>query len=481
MPIEISGNRAMMLNVKLWRKIALFTLAGLTAGAMVTAVVCLDTVDHRPYFRESYYLETAARLRSSAETNRLAHGELLAGFGFVRLTPTLNASEDVVAEGKFRSMPLAGYGNRKGKPATGVHDGVYVKALALKVGDRLGVVVGADALIIPEEVTEIAMRRLAAESGLVREQVYLGATHTHASLGGWGEGMVAEAFAGGYQPGARAWFSDCIVNAVKGALTDLKPARYGHGEFSAPEYIRNRLVGDLGLVDPEFNFGVVKQDGGKTVVLGVYGAHATVLSGGNMEFSGDYPGYWQRAVEEATGGMAMFLAGGVGSHSPVSGGKGFEGAERMGEGLAQKLLANLQGTSLTNRVTLGIVGLDLSLPPLNVRISDEVRLRPWLAKKLLRTDRQTFLQVFRINDSVWISTPCDFSGELALEIKDSIQARGASAAITSFNGDYLGYVIPSRYYHMPGYEPRLMSFFGPNVTDYLEEMMRSMAQLVLRE
>jgi hypothetical protein len=82
---------------------------------------------------------------------------------------------------------------------------------------------------------------------------------------------------------------------------------------------------------------------------------------------------------------------------------------------------------------------------------------------------------------VWISTPCDFSGELALEIKDSIKARGASAAITSFNGDYLGYVIPSRYYHMPGYEPRLMSFFGPNVTDYLEEMMRSMAQLVLRE
>lgn len=74
-----------------------------------------------------------------------------------------------------------------------------------------------------------------------------------------------------------------------------------------------------------------------------------------------------------------------------------------------------------------------------------------------------------------ISTPCDFSGELALGIKDCLRARGADAAITSFNGDYVGYVIPARYYHMSGYEPRLMSFFGPNVPDYFDEMIRAMA------
>lgn len=71
--------------------------------------------------------------------------------------------------------------------------------------------------------------------------------------------------------------------------------------------------------------------------------------------------------------------------------------------------------------------------------------------------------------------PCDFSGELALGIKDCLRARGADAVITSFNGDYVGYVIPARYYHMSGYEPRLMSFFGPNVPDYFDEMIRAMA------
>jgi len=469
----------MILSVKRPLRIGLRIMAGLASIAVATVVLCLDTVDNRPYFKEPYYAETTARLRASTETNRPVFGELSAGIGVVRLTPTVNASEDVPTEGKFRSMPLAGYGNRKGKPATGVHDDLHVKALALRVGDRLGVMVAADALIIPEEVTEIAMRRLAAESGLVREQVYLGATHTHASLGGWGEGMVAEAFAGAYQPGARTWFSDCIVKAVKGALADLKPAKFGSGHFAAPEFIRNRLVGDLGSVDPEFNFALVKQDTGRIAVLGVYGAHATVLPAGNMEFSGDYPGYWQRAVESSTGGMAVFMAGGVGSHSPVSGGKEFEGAERMGQALAQKLIAELPRTMLTNQVTLGILGLDVALPTLNVRVSDDLRLRPWLAEKLLRTDRRSFIQAYRINDSVWISTPCDFSGELAMEIKNALEVRGMNAVVTSFNGDYIGYVIPSRYYHLGGYEPRVMSFFGPNVPAYLDEMMRRMAQILI--
>ena len=210
-------------------------------------------------------------------------------------------------------------------------------------------------------------------------------------------------------------------------------------------------------------------------VLGSYAAHDTVLSGDMMEFSAGYPGCWQRAVEQATGGTAVFLAGGVGSHSPLPDGKGFAGAERMGQSLAAALLAQLPRIALTNRITFGLLGLDVAMPPLNVRLSDGLRLRPWLAQRLLRAQDHSFLQAFRLEDAIWISTPCDFSGELALEIKDWGRARGADAVITSFNGGYVGYVIPARYYHLSGYEPRLMSFFGPNVPDYFGEMIRTMA------
>ena len=438
-------------------------------------ILSLDGVDYRPYLREPYYAGTTARLRAHQATNSVARGELAVGFGRALLTPSVNAPQDNPAKGQFRSLPLAGYGSRHGKPATGAHDDLYVKAVALRVGDRLGVMLGADALIIPPEVTEAAMRRIEPELKLSREQIYLSATHSHCSLGGWGEGTVAEAFAGGFQPGARVWFAECIVAAVRDAIADLKPASFGHGHFLAPDFVRNRLVGELGKVDPEFSFALLKQKDGKLAVLGSYAAHATVLSGDMMEFSADYPGCWQRAVEQATGGPAVFLAGGCGSHSPATGGKGFAGAERMGQALARSLVEQLPQIPMTNAITFGMLGLELTMPPLNVRVSDEVRLRPWLAQRLMPVKKRSFLQVFRLNDSVWVSTPCDFSGELALGIKDFLRVRGSRAVITSFNGDYIGYVISPRYYHLNGYEPRLMSFFGPNVPEYFDELIRTMA------
>ena len=130
---------------------------------------------------------------------------------------------------------------------------------------------------------------------------------------------------------------------------------------------------------------------------------------------------------------------------------------------------------MTNVVSLGMIGLDVALPPFNVRLSDGLRLRPWVAKKLLHRSDQTFLQVFRIDDALWVSTPCDFSGELALGIKNGFRARGKDVTIMSFNGDYVGYVILPRYYHMDGYEPRTMSFYGPHVPDYFEDLIRGMA------
>jgi hypothetical protein len=62
-----------------------------------------------------------------------------------------------------------------------------------------------------------------------------------------------------------------------------------------------------------------------------------------------------------------------------------------------------------------------------------------------------------------------------MDLEDTLFRRGFQATVTSFNGDYIGYIIPSRYYHLSGYEPRVMSFFGPTMPDYLQELMRTMA------
>ena len=116
-----------------------------------------------------------------------------------------------------------------------------------------------------------------------------------------------------------------------------------------------------------------------------------------------------------------------------------EGAERLGNALAQSVIESLPATTLSRSNTFGFVGLDVSMPSLNIRLTDGIRLRPWLARRLLHTPSHSFLQVFRMNDSVWISTPCDFSGEMALDIKDTLRSRNFHGVITSFNGDYVGF------------------------------------------
>jgi hypothetical protein len=211
-------------------------------------------------------------------------------------------------------------------------------------------------------------------------------------------------------------------------------------------------------------------------VIGAFAAHATVLGADNMQFSGDWPGEWERAVEAQTGGLAVFFAGGVGSHAPVPGAHSFDGTRRMGEALAQRTAALLPTLSPQPRIAFGTLGLKVDLPEIHARVTDARRLRPVIAGRLLPVQGTTFIQGLRLGDALWISTPCDFSGELALPLKEHFALRGRRLTVTSFNGDYIGYIIPGKYYHLDGYEPRTMSFFGPTVPDYFTELIRRLGE-----
>jgi neutral ceramidase len=452
-------------------KRAAWTVAAIAALLLATAIATLTTVDRTPYRQLPAFAQASSRLQRAKSASNVVFGELRAGFGRVRLTPTVGAVGADPAQGRFQAVPLAGYGARHGQPATGQHQELWVKAVAFAVAGRTGVVVSADALIIPRAVADTAARRICQAKGLTRPAVYFGATHTHASLGGWGEGYVNEQFAGGFVPGMPEWFAQQLASAATMALDDLSPASLGHGGFTAPEFVRNRLLGDGAAEDPEFSLLLVKQTDGDDAVVGAYAAHATVLPASNLRFSGDYPGQWALGVEKATGALAMFLAGGAGSHGPRAGAPGFDGVQRMGEALTKLSVQVLTNIRVTNRLAFGMLGVETPLPPLQVRVSEGVRLRPWVARALLPVQPETLLQGWRLGDGVWLSTPCDFSGELALDLKVVGHARGMGVTVTSFNGDYVGYVIPAKHYHLSGYEPRVMSFYGPQLPDYFMDVL----------
>ncbi|HSO88990.1 MAG TPA: neutral/alkaline non-lysosomal ceramidase N-terminal domain-containing protein, partial [Draconibacterium sp.] len=245
---------------------------GISLGIIIALLIVLflaatGPVDETPYFETGYFKKSCAEADSLKNNFTPVKGLLLAGFSKVSITPTLNSAADNIEKGEFVKIPMAGFGARKGEPSTGIHDSIFVKAAALKVEDKLVVLVGADILIMPPNITDSVMKVL-AENGIKREEVFLSATHTHSSVGAWGPGFVGKEFAGEFNPIIVKWLVQKISKAVLIAVADLKPAAISTGDFNAADYTRNRLIGELGTKNDDFSYLLIQQNEGKKAVVG---------------------------------------------------------------------------------------------------------------------------------------------------------------------------------------------------------------------
>ena len=443
--------------------------------------LALDGVDYKPYFDEDYYANTKTRLDSITDVLTLQTGRVQVGFGKVSITPTLGVEKDDPAKGAFSSLPLAGYGAREGKPAEGIHDSLFIKTVALQVGNEVVVLIGSDILIVSPQISKGVSKELFEIRNLKRSQLFFNATHTHSGVGAWSEGIVGELFAGPANPSVAEWLIDCYVRAVEDALDDLEPGNLGTGRFDAPGFISNRLVGEKGMKNSEFVFIVAGQESGKKAILGSFGGHPTMLGSGNLMLSGDFPGYWQRKLEDSGADMAVYFAGSVGSHSAKSHGEKFDKPKYIGEALADSVLKYDDDILLQDTISLASITLKMDLPEFHFRVTDGIRLAPGIVRKLLPDIGDVYVQTARIGDLMWATAPSDFSGELTIGYRNAMCKYGFNALVTSFNGSYTGYIIPGKYYHLNEYESRLMSWFGPYMGPYTNEMigrmMKNLAEL----
>ncbi|MDO9341431.1 MAG: neutral/alkaline non-lysosomal ceramidase N-terminal domain-containing protein [Bacteroidales bacterium] len=434
-------------------------------------------VERASYFHQDYYQKTAARIDSFKSAMVIVNDSIQAGFAKISITPSLNNSEDLYREGKFIQVPLAGFGARKGKSATGIHDSVFVKAVALKVDRQTLVFVSADLLIMPPNIID-SVTILLSKGGILRQQMFFSATHSHSSLGGWGPGYIGEQFAGKENKNLERWLVLKISKAVTSAIADLRPARIGSGCFYAGNYTRNRVIGELGTKNNDFSFITLEQIGYKKAIIGSFSAHSTTMGSNNMEISADYPGYWERKIEDTSADLALFFAGSTGSQSPVGKGDGFDKPKYIGEALADSLNVHLPRVVLNDKITFSSVSLKIQLPEYHMRITTKINLSSYLSKKLMPPPENVYLQAIRIDNMVWITTPCDFSGEYALQIKNALAAKGFNSNVTSFNGSYVGYIVPGRYFYLNEYEPKLMGWFGPNMGEYTMDLIRQISKIV---
>jgi len=197
-----------------------------------------------------------------------------------------------------------------------------------------------------------------------------------------------------------------------------------------------------------------------------------------MEFSADYPGYWERKMEKDSFDVALFAAGALGSQSPSGEGKAFERSRYIGESLADSLINELPAAVYQQTTTIGFATLRVSMPEYHLRLTTRINMATWLSNRLMPEPRNVYFQAIRIGNMIWISAPSDFSGELAMQIKNELAAKSYSAVVSSFNGSYIGYIVPSGYFYMDEYESKLMGWFGPTMGDYSIYLIRQLTEIV---
>ena len=108
-----------------------------------------------------------------------------------------------------------------------------------------------------------------------------------------------------------------------------------------------------------------------------------------------------------------------------------------------------------------------------VKISQDWKLRAWLFRSAFG-EYDHFLTVLRIGDLVMLGAPCDFSGEFSASLDSTARRHNLTSIVTSFNGGYIGYVTPGKYYDINHYETRLMNWYAPGTGEYIRTCLEKL-------
>ncbi|MGC3944931.1 MAG: neutral/alkaline non-lysosomal ceramidase N-terminal domain-containing protein [Chryseolinea sp.] len=357
----------------------------------------------------------------------------------------------------------AGYGNRLGKKVTSVHDSIYVRCLVIDNGANKVAIVTADLLLIPPEVAKLLESELSSV-GFSPDNTYFGATHSHNSVGNWSHGAMTVMY-GDYDDALVHFIKDNILRAIKNADASRVKASISAAHIPVAGAVRNRINKNNPVDSLLRVVRIVRDDSAKLLLLS-FTAHATCLSDENIVLSGDYPGQLTRSLEQQGYQFAMFMAGAVGSHAGKTKEREWPCVEEMSSKLTAALNQRLKDFETVSDTTLWMGRVKLELTEAQFKVSKNWRLRPSAFNGLMG-DYPEYITGLRIGDQLMLGTPCDFSGEFYPSLDSMAAARNLKLMVTSFNGGYIGYVTPERYYDVDHYETQLMNWYGPGTGEYL--------------
>jgi hypothetical protein len=394
----------------------------------------------------------AAALAMAASWHGASAGQLLAGAARVAITPP-------AGEFPFRS---AGE-----KPFTGVHDDVFVRALALDDGEgQRALVVSAEVTTIPQPAGFVAA--LAQATGLAPSAIVLLATHTHS---------VPLVFFHGAEPDAAQQrelerLRAATVQAARQALAALRPARvaFVRGEAfvntnNGEQSGRKDWYDPAGSSDKTLDLLRVTTTAGEPLGLLVnYASHAEVMfrsvsKDGGYEVTGDLPGAVSRILETHRGGVVLFTSGAEGDQLPLF--KSLQpdailpGSDQGAGGWA---LLDAQARRLAASVISTLAAAPAGEPAVRLHIAAAAASCPGQRYQVDRATRRVTgvastgpvsipLSVLRIGDIVLAGIGADIASDIGVAIRQSVPAR-QTMLLTMLAGS-VGYLLNDAAYAHP--------------------------------
>jgi len=374
-------------------------------------------------------------------------------------------------------VSLAGYGERAFTPNTGVADPIYARALVVDNGERRLAFATVDLLLVierwpPQSCFGLAQSNIvAAATGVLRR-------HSHA--------FGARRFAGGLVESIA--IGPCraeLVEKFRGAHRRGDPCRRKRLGACGVERV---IVETAGRPDRQpYRAERTSQPLARYARLSPATGIETDCIAARVRRPCDLSGV---ARPQRLGRLSRRALGGAGNVARVpcpvlrrrrrqhgacvARSARTVGAER-GRGIGERAAIGLKSVEWKRDVELESIGATFPLPAPAVKLAAVFSFRRCLPASCAVNGLGAWSENRR---SRFSRRPLRLQRQPAAELRAC--TTGTTTIVTSFNGDYVGYILPDRYYDLKKYEPSSMALYGHAAWFRLSSRLSQLAEALAR-
>ena len=402
------------------------------------------------------------------------------------------AVADITPDVSKYAVPMAGYGAREGKPATGVHDPLRAKVLFLRDGEVRMALIACDLRSSTPEFKQQIVAK-SAKHGLTLDNVMVTGSHTHA-----GPAMYPEPFwqlqFGKYDPAVVEEMSTAVAKAVDEAVRGIQTVQAGFGEKELPEFTRNRRWGydteareaanEQPAVDPRmWMLRLDTADRKPLALLVQYATHPTILGADNFEITAEWPGVLQRSLEQRfPESISLFINGTEGDQAPANavGKDGWERIDDFGTRLANEAAELARTIDTEAALEIGYARGTPDLPSFAFTDVARETYGAYLEAATRDLPKQAEIQVFRIGSVALVGLPGEPIVEVGQAVRQALKPLSLEAIVVGLANDYIGYIVNEKEYAHGGYEVDSRSYYGPGLGDFMARHAAEIAGAAVR-